>query len=91
MQFKKSGKEPKAGVELVLGETTSKTKVRLLIPSTLSAWNDTYLSSNVFVIIPQLCDRSASPKWNESFYFIIHDPKRQMLVAKARRFLYGVV
>uniref|UniRef100_A0A3B5RC51 Extended synaptotagmin 1 n=1 Tax=Xiphophorus maculatus TaxID=8083 RepID=A0A3B5RC51_XIPMA len=27
--------------------------------------------------------------WNESFYFIIHDPKRQMLVAKARRFLYG--
>uniref|UniRef100_A0A3B3Y4H1 Uncharacterized protein n=1 Tax=Poecilia mexicana TaxID=48701 RepID=A0A3B3Y4H1_9TELE len=32
-----------------------------------------------------LCDRSTSPKWNESFYFIIHDPKRQMLVAKARR------
>uniref|UniRef100_A0A3B5MUP8 Extended synaptotagmin-like protein 1b n=1 Tax=Xiphophorus couchianus TaxID=32473 RepID=A0A3B5MUP8_9TELE len=55
LPFKKSGKEPKAGVELVLGETTSKTK---------------------------LCDRSASPKWNESFYFIIHDPKRQMLVAK---------
>ncbi|XP_023181320.1 extended synaptotagmin-1 [Xiphophorus maculatus] len=55
LPFKKSGKEPKAGVELVLGETTFKTK---------------------------LCDRSASPKWNESFYFIIHDPKRQMLVAK---------
>ncbi|XP_007566125.1 extended synaptotagmin-1-like [Poecilia formosa] len=55
LPFKKSGKEPKAGVELVLGETAYKTK---------------------------LCDRSSSPKWNESFYFIIHDPKRQMLVAK---------
>ncbi|KAM4740364.1 uncharacterized protein esyt1b [Anableps anableps] len=55
LPFKKSGKEPKAGVELVLGETTYKTK---------------------------LCDRSTSPKWNESFYFLIHDPKRQMLVAK---------
>uniref|UniRef100_A0A3Q2R157 Extended synaptotagmin 1 n=1 Tax=Fundulus heteroclitus TaxID=8078 RepID=A0A3Q2R157_FUNHE len=30
-----------------------------------------------------LCDRSADPQWNESFYFLVHDPKRQMLVAKA--------
>ncbi|XP_036007473.1 extended synaptotagmin-1 [Fundulus heteroclitus] len=52
---KKSGKEPKAGVELVLGETSYKTK---------------------------LCDRSADPQWTESFYFLVHDPKRQMLVAK---------
>ncbi|KAK5614739.1 hypothetical protein CRENBAI_018701 [Crenichthys baileyi] len=55
LPFKKSGKEPKAGVELVLSETTHKTK---------------------------LCDRSTEPQWNESFYFVIHDPKRQMLVAK---------
>uniref|UniRef100_A0A3Q2DLX3 Extended synaptotagmin-like protein 1b n=1 Tax=Cyprinodon variegatus TaxID=28743 RepID=A0A3Q2DLX3_CYPVA len=55
LPLKKSGKEPKAGVELVLGETTYKTK---------------------------LCDRSTDPQWNESFYFLVHDPKRQMLVAK---------
>ena len=29
-QLKKSGKEPKAGAELVLGETSYKTNVRLL-------------------------------------------------------------
>ncbi|XP_029946655.1 extended synaptotagmin-1-like [Salarias fasciatus] len=55
LPLKKSGKEPKAGAELVLGETTYKTK---------------------------LCDRSTSPEWNESFYFLVHDPKRQMLVVK---------
>lgn len=32
-QLKKSGKEPKAGAELILAETTHKTKVRLLIHS----------------------------------------------------------
>lgn len=31
VQFKKSGKEPKAGAELVFGNTTYKTKVRLMI------------------------------------------------------------
>uniref|UniRef100_A0A672G9Z2 Extended synaptotagmin-like protein 1b n=1 Tax=Salarias fasciatus TaxID=181472 RepID=A0A672G9Z2_SALFA len=56
LPLKKSGKEPKAGAELVLGETTYKTKVRLLM-SLLS-----------------------HPEWNESFYFLVHDPKRQMLV-----------
>ncbi|XP_033482197.2 uncharacterized protein esyt1b [Epinephelus lanceolatus] len=55
LPLKKSGKEPKAGAELVLGETTYKTN---------------------------LCDRSTSPQWNESFYFVVHDPKRQMLVVK---------
>ncbi|XP_034724938.1 extended synaptotagmin-1 isoform X1 [Etheostoma cragini] len=55
LPLKKSGKEPKAGAELVLGETTYKTK---------------------------LCDRSTSPQWNESFYFLVHDPKHQMLVVK---------
>ncbi|XP_041808275.1 extended synaptotagmin-1 [Chelmon rostratus] len=55
LPLKKSGKEPKAGAELVLGETTYKTK---------------------------LCDRSTSPQWNESFYFLVHDPKHQMLVIK---------
>uniref|UniRef100_A0AAQ5Y5B2 Extended synaptotagmin-like protein 1b n=1 Tax=Amphiprion ocellaris TaxID=80972 RepID=A0AAQ5Y5B2_AMPOC len=57
LPLKKSGKEPKAGAELVLGETTYKTK---------------------------LCDRSTNPQWNESFYFLVHDPKQQMLVMKAR-------
>ncbi|XP_069564869.1 extended synaptotagmin-1 [Brachyistius frenatus] len=55
LPLKRSGKEPKAGAELVLGETTYKTK---------------------------LCDRSTSPQWNESFYFLVHDPKQQMLVLK---------
>ncbi|XP_011612041.2 extended synaptotagmin-1 [Takifugu rubripes] len=55
LPLKKSGKEPKAGAELVLGETTYKT---------------------------QLCDRSTSPQWNESFYFLVHDPKLQMLIVK---------
>ncbi|XP_035771750.1 extended synaptotagmin-1 [Neolamprologus brichardi] len=55
LSFKKSGKEPKAGAELVLGETAYKTK---------------------------LCDRSTSPQWNESFYFVVHDPKHDMLVVK---------
>ncbi|XP_051270309.1 extended synaptotagmin-1 isoform X2 [Dicentrarchus labrax] len=55
LPLKKSGKEPKAGAELVLGETTYKTK---------------------------LCERSTSPQWNESFYFLVHDPKHQMLVLK---------
>ncbi|XP_049437948.1 extended synaptotagmin-1 isoform X2 [Epinephelus fuscoguttatus] len=55
LPLKKSGKEPKAGAELVLGETTYKTN---------------------------LCDRSTSPQWNESFYFMVHDPRRQMLVVK---------
>ncbi|XP_017271509.1 extended synaptotagmin-1 [Kryptolebias marmoratus] len=55
LPLKKSGKEPKAGAELALGETTYKTK---------------------------LCDRSANPQWEESFYFLIQDPKRQILVVK---------
>uniref|UniRef100_A0A3P8NDT9 Extended synaptotagmin-like protein 1b n=1 Tax=Astatotilapia calliptera TaxID=8154 RepID=A0A3P8NDT9_ASTCA len=55
LSLKKSGKEPKAGAELVLGETAYKTK---------------------------LCDRSTSPQWNESFYFVVHDPKHDMLVVK---------
>nr|XP_046239960.1 extended synaptotagmin-1 isoform X2 [Scatophagus argus] len=55
LPLKKSGKEPKAGAELVVGETTYKTK---------------------------LCDRSTRPQWNESFYFLVHDPKHQMLVVK---------
>uniref|UniRef100_A0A669BMU9 Extended synaptotagmin-like protein 1b n=1 Tax=Oreochromis niloticus TaxID=8128 RepID=A0A669BMU9_ORENI len=31
-----------------------------------------------------LCDRCTSPQWNESFYFVVHDPKHQMLVVKVR-------
>ncbi|XP_036956344.1 extended synaptotagmin-1 isoform X2 [Acanthopagrus latus] len=55
LPLKKSGKEPKAGAELVLGETTHKTK---------------------------LFERTSNPQWNESFYFLVHDPKHQMLVIK---------
>ncbi|KAM3877865.1 extended synaptotagmin-1-like [Diretmus argenteus] len=55
LPLKKSGKEPKAGAELVLGETTYRTKV---------------------------CDRTVSPQWHESFYFLVRDPKQQMLVLK---------
>uniref|UniRef100_A0A3P8URB6 Extended synaptotagmin-1 n=1 Tax=Cynoglossus semilaevis TaxID=244447 RepID=A0A3P8URB6_CYNSE len=29
-----------------------------------------------------LCDRSTSPEWNKSFYFMVLDPKQQMLVVK---------
>ncbi|KAJ7999237.1 hypothetical protein DPEC_G00213360 [Dallia pectoralis] len=55
LPLKKSGKEPKAGAELVLGKTTYKTKV---------------------------CDRTKSPQWEEAFYFLIHDPKEEMLIIK---------
>uniref|UniRef100_A0A671Y6J9 Extended synaptotagmin 1 n=1 Tax=Sparus aurata TaxID=8175 RepID=A0A671Y6J9_SPAAU len=54
LPLKKSGKEPKAGAELVLGETTYKTK---------------------------LFERTSNPQWNESFYFLVHDPKHQMLLS----------
>ncbi|KAM3620909.1 uncharacterized protein V6R79_003616 [Siganus canaliculatus] len=55
LPLKKSGKEPKAGAELVLGETTYRT---------------------------QVCERSSNPEWNESFHFLVLDPKHQMLVLK---------
>ncbi|KAF6718091.1 Extended synaptotagmin-1 [Oryzias melastigma] len=55
LPLKKSGKEPRAGAELLLGETSLKTKV---------------------------CDRSANPQWNESFHFVLRDPKRQILIVK---------
>ncbi|XP_071191843.1 uncharacterized protein [Salvelinus alpinus] len=55
LPMKKSGKEPKAGAELVLGETTYRTKV---------------------------CDRTNSPQWEEAFYFLVRDPKEEMLIVK---------
>uniref|UniRef100_A0A8C4HTG2 Extended synaptotagmin-1 n=1 Tax=Dicentrarchus labrax TaxID=13489 RepID=A0A8C4HTG2_DICLA len=55
LPFKKSGKEPKAGAELVFGNTTYKTKV---------------------------CDRSRSPQWNEAFYYLVCDPREEMLILK---------
>ncbi|XP_043097610.1 extended synaptotagmin-1 isoform X2 [Puntigrus tetrazona] len=55
LPLKKSGKEPKAAAELILGGTTYKTKV---------------------------CDRSSSPHWNEAFDFLVHDPKKDILVIK---------
>ncbi|CAM4628625.1 unnamed protein product [Leuciscus chuanchicus] len=55
LPLKKSGKEPKAAGELVLGGTSYKTKV---------------------------CDRSTSPRWNEAFDFLVHDPKKDILVIK---------
>uniref|UniRef100_A0A671Y6W1 Extended synaptotagmin 1 n=1 Tax=Sparus aurata TaxID=8175 RepID=A0A671Y6W1_SPAAU len=64
LPLKKSGKEPKAGAELVLGETTYKTK---------------------------LFERTSNPQWNESFYFLVHDPKHQMLVIKARHLFIIIV
>uniref|UniRef100_A0AAY4ERV1 Extended synaptotagmin-like protein 1b n=1 Tax=Denticeps clupeoides TaxID=299321 RepID=A0AAY4ERV1_9TELE len=56
LPFKKSGKEPKAGAELVLGAASHKTKV---------------------------CERSSSPQWDESFYFLIPDPREEMLIVKS--------
>lgn len=29
-----------------------------------------------------MCERSNNPQWNESFYFLVRDPKHQMLVIK---------
>ncbi|XP_026068796.1 extended synaptotagmin-1 isoform X1 [Carassius auratus] len=55
LPLKKSGKEPKAAAELVLGATSYKTKV---------------------------CDRSTSPHWSEAFEFLVHDPKKDILVIK---------
>ncbi|XP_056606142.1 extended synaptotagmin-1 isoform X1 [Triplophysa dalaica] len=55
LPLKKSGKEPKAAAELVLGGTSYKSKV---------------------------CERSASPYWNETFEFLVHDPKQDTLIVK---------
>ncbi|XP_031423056.1 extended synaptotagmin-1 isoform X2 [Clupea harengus] len=55
LPMKKSGKEPKAAAELVLGNTSYKTKV---------------------------CERSSSPQWDESFYFLVRDPNEQRLQVK---------
>uniref|UniRef100_A0AAY4ERY4 Extended synaptotagmin-like protein 1b n=1 Tax=Denticeps clupeoides TaxID=299321 RepID=A0AAY4ERY4_9TELE len=30
----------------------------------------------------KVCDRSTSPQWNEVFYFLLHDPKEDMLIIK---------
>uniref|UniRef100_A0A673WHA1 Uncharacterized LOC115150497 n=1 Tax=Salmo trutta TaxID=8032 RepID=A0A673WHA1_SALTR len=55
LPLKKSGKEPKAGAELVLGETTYRTKV---------------------------CEQSNSPQWEEAFYFLVRDPREEILIVK---------
>ncbi|XP_073726584.1 extended synaptotagmin-1 [Misgurnus anguillicaudatus] len=55
LPLKKSGKEPKAAAELVLGGTTYKS---------------------------QVCERSAFPHWNEAFQFLVHDPKKDILIIK---------
>ncbi|XP_056316518.1 extended synaptotagmin-1 isoform X2 [Danio aesculapii] len=55
LPLKKSGKEPKAAAELILGATSHKSKV---------------------------CERSSSPHWNETFDFLVHDPKKDMLIIK---------
>uniref|UniRef100_A0A8C7V251 Extended synaptotagmin-like protein 1b n=1 Tax=Oncorhynchus mykiss TaxID=8022 RepID=A0A8C7V251_ONCMY len=55
LPLKKSGKEPNAGAELVLGETTYRTKV---------------------------CDRTNSPQWEEAFYFLVRDPREEILIVK---------
>ncbi|XP_055016374.1 extended synaptotagmin-1 [Boleophthalmus pectinirostris] len=55
LPLKKSGKEPKAGAELTVGQTSYKS---------------------------QLCERTSSPEWNESFYFNIKNPKDDMLIVK---------
>ncbi|KAI1892259.1 hypothetical protein AGOR_G00131510 [Albula goreensis] len=55
LPLKKSGKEPKAGVELTVKSTSQRTKV---------------------------CDRSTSPQWDESFYFLLRCPRDDMLIVK---------
>lgn len=37
-------------------------------------------------LIFKLCERTASPQWSESFYFLIKDPKHDMLVVKVSLF-----
>uniref|UniRef100_A0A671Y788 Extended synaptotagmin 1 n=1 Tax=Sparus aurata TaxID=8175 RepID=A0A671Y788_SPAAU len=38
-----------------------------------------------------LFERTSNPQWNESFYFLVHDPKHQMLVIKARHLFIIIV
>lgn len=30
----------------------------------------------------KVCDRSRSPQWNESFYYLVRDPREEMLIVK---------
>ncbi|KAL7859381.1 hypothetical protein SRHO_G00145280 [Serrasalmus rhombeus] len=55
LPLKKSGKEPTAGVELSLRNTSHRTK---------------------------LANRSASPRWDEAFCFLIHDPREDIVSVK---------
>lgn len=154
VQLKKSGKEPKAGAELVCGNTTYKTKVfynstsnfckitksvthfyyinvywglfekfswpylnifiqtnglwlHLLVLFKITNLNyntrkDIYSSlcqniekriarqwlnshsSCLYLLLFSLkvCDPSRSPLWSEAFYFLIHDPRKEMLIVK---------
>lgn len=38
----------------------------------------------IIIYLLKVCDRSTNPQWNESFYFLVHDPKHQMLIIKVR-------
>uniref|UniRef100_A0A6Q2Z4W5 Extended synaptotagmin-like protein 1b n=1 Tax=Esox lucius TaxID=8010 RepID=A0A6Q2Z4W5_ESOLU len=31
----------------------------------------------------QVCDRTKSPQWDEAFYFLIHDPRKEILIVRA--------
>ncbi|XP_017549782.1 extended synaptotagmin-1 [Pygocentrus nattereri] len=55
LPLKKSGKEPTAGVELSLRNSSHRTK---------------------------LANRSASPRWDEAFCFLIHDPREDIVSVK---------
>lgn len=60
-QLKKSGKEPKAGAELVLGETSYKTKVRLLKHDVL--YSDRYI---IIIVITRIlsCHHVSKAVWS---------------------------
>uniref|UniRef100_A0A8C5NCA9 Extended synaptotagmin-1-like n=1 Tax=Gouania willdenowi TaxID=441366 RepID=A0A8C5NCA9_GOUWI len=42
--------------------------------------NNCVISTTPFV--SKVCERSRSPQWNESFYFLVQDPSQEMLIVK---------
>lgn len=38
----------------------------------------------------KVCDRSRSPLWSEAFYFLVHDPKQEMLIVKVSAVWFSV-
>lgn len=87
-QVKKSGKDPKVGADVTLGEMSRKTTVRPQtsfsseMVASLREWQNTCEQYWLTLASSKVCDRTTSPQWNEAFCFLVRDPREDILVVK---------